>query len=92
VLQTPQSPADTPWVATQTSCPLYPQKRTCAVHQAMSALGQKQTSQALFDHLVGKFQERVGPGTDRALHHVITKKRNFRKLVIWRIVKVVRSD
>src|SRR5262249_54642017 len=26
------------------SCPLYPQKRTCAVHLAMSALGQKRTS------------------------------------------------
>src|SRR5262245_24045858 len=25
------------------SCPLYPRKRTCAVHQLMSALGQKRT-------------------------------------------------
>src|SRR5262249_38733085 len=38
-----------PWVtsghfAVQSACPLYPRKRTCAVHQAMSALGHKQTS------------------------------------------------
>jgi hypothetical protein len=26
------------------SCPLYPQKRTCAVQEAMSAKGQKRTS------------------------------------------------
>jgi len=37
-------------------CPLYPQKRTCAVHQPMSALGQKQTSR-LFDHLVSELLE-----------------------------------
>src|SRR5262249_30721477 len=30
------------------SCPLYPRERTCAVHYAMSALGQKRTSPALF--------------------------------------------
>src|SRR5262245_59717806 len=28
----------------KTACPLYPQKRTCAVQLGMSALGQKQTS------------------------------------------------
>src|SRR5262249_56959049 len=27
----------------QSRCPLYPQKRTCAVQQTMSALGQKRT-------------------------------------------------
>ena len=31
-------------VRRKTSCPLYPRKRTCAVHQRMSALGQKRTS------------------------------------------------
>ena len=37
----------------KTSCPLYPRKRTCAVHQVMSALGHKRTSPQLFDYLVG---------------------------------------
>jgi hypothetical protein len=46
------------------SCPLYPQKRTSAVHYLMSALGQKRThavqqKRSLFDHLVGKQQERL---------------------------------
>src|SRR5262245_7456018 len=45
------------------SCLLYPQKRTCAVHTPMSALGQKRTHAAqqkgpLFDHLVGAGDER----------------------------------
>ena len=31
------------------SCPLYPRKRTCAVHKLMSALGQKRT----YEHLTG---------------------------------------
>jgi len=31
----------------ESSCPLYPQKRTCAVHQRMSTMGQKQTSDAV---------------------------------------------
>jgi hypothetical protein len=40
------------------SCPLYPQKRTCAVQLGMAALGQKRThavqqAPALFDHFVG---------------------------------------
>jgi hypothetical protein len=41
-----------------TGCPLYPRKRTCAVHHLMSALGQKRTLMhcsskgSLFDHLV----------------------------------------
>src|SRR5215467_6428879 len=30
----------------QESCPLYPRKRTCAVQEAMSAMGQKQTCAA----------------------------------------------
>jgi hypothetical protein len=30
--------------ALQNSCPLYPQKRTCAVQYPMFALGQKRTS------------------------------------------------
>ena len=34
-------------------CPLYPQERTCAAQQRMSALGQKRTYDKLFDHLVG---------------------------------------
>src|SRR4029079_12522268 len=33
-------------------CPLYPQKRTCAVHWLMSAKGQKRTSRHSLDHLV----------------------------------------
>src|SRR6476620_6516900 len=40
------------------SCPLYPQKRTCAVHSSMSALGQKRTSAHSFDHLVGGREQR----------------------------------
>jgi hypothetical protein len=36
----------------KTPCPLYPQKRTCAVQLGMSALGQKRTSQLLLDQLV----------------------------------------
>jgi len=36
----------------KTSCPLYPQKRTCAVHWPMSALGQKRTSYHSFDRFV----------------------------------------
>src|SRR5262249_40990646 len=35
----------------QRSCPLFPRKRTCAVHRLMSALGQKRTF-CLFDHLI----------------------------------------
>jgi len=31
------------------ACPLYPRKRTCAMQWPMSALGQKQTSSALFE-------------------------------------------
>ena len=34
-------------------CPLYPQKRTLFSAVSMSALCQKQTSAASFDHLVG---------------------------------------
>jgi hypothetical protein len=34
-------------------CPLYPQKQTSCSTVAMSALCQKQTSTASFDHLVG---------------------------------------
>src|SRR5262245_50004859 len=40
------------------SCRLCPRKRTCAVHQLMSALGQKRTCIALFDHLVGACKHR----------------------------------
>src|SRR5262245_28316827 len=42
------------------SSPLYPQKRTCAVQQPMSALGQKRTSCHLFDHLIGTVEQRGG--------------------------------
>jgi hypothetical protein len=35
------------------SCLPYPQKRTCAAQQVMSALGQKRTLRHSFDHLVG---------------------------------------
>src|SRR5262249_12315156 len=38
------------------SCPLYPQERTCAVHYAMSALGQKRTS-ASIDYFIRTQQE-----------------------------------
>src|SRR5262249_54311967 len=43
-------------------CPLYPQKRTCAVQQRMSALGHKRTHAAqqkgsLFDDLIGGDQQ-----------------------------------
>jgi hypothetical protein len=34
-------------------CPLYPQKGTFVIAAGMSALGQKQTFAASFDHLVG---------------------------------------
>src|SRR5262249_39889074 len=47
----------------QKSCPLYPRKRTFAVHKRMSALGQKRThapqqTASLFDHLVGTGEQR----------------------------------
>src|SRR4029450_1023199 len=47
------------------SCPLYPRKRTCAMHQSMSALGQKRTNavqqtSSLFDHLVRTPDKCVG--------------------------------
>src|SRR5262245_53705178 len=49
--------------ACELSCPLYPQKRTCAVHKLMSALGQKRTHAAhqkglLFDQLVRACEQR----------------------------------
>src|SRR5262249_23868539 len=45
------------------SCPLYPRKRTLAVHSRMSALGQKRThapqqTASLFDHLVDTGEQR----------------------------------
>ena len=35
----------------KSSCPLYPQKRSCAAQQPMSALGQKRTSTGLCHHI-----------------------------------------
>jgi hypothetical protein len=43
------------------SCPLYPRKRTCAVHAAMSALGHKRTCANIaisFKQHVGALQKR----------------------------------
>ena len=47
-------------------CLLYPRKRTCAAHRRMSAMCQKRTLPALFDHLVGS-NEQAGwhPKTER---------------------------
>jgi len=42
------------------SCLLYSRKRTCAVHQLMSALGQKRTLDRSLNHLVGAVEERAG--------------------------------
>jgi hypothetical protein len=42
----------------QNQCLLYPQKRTCTVHQRMSALCHKQTFRHSFDHLVSAAKER----------------------------------
>src|SRR5262249_60192733 len=47
------------------SCLLYPRKRTCAVQEAMSALGQKRTyapaqKGSLFDHLVSSREQGRG--------------------------------
>src|SRR5262249_30766758 len=39
------------------SCPLYPQKQTCAVHKRMSALGQKRTFCDSLDQFVGALLE-----------------------------------
>jgi hypothetical protein len=64
-------------------------KQTFALQKNMSALPPLATLIAYALRAAAPF---IWPGTDRALHHVITKKRNFTKLVIWRIVKVVRSD
>ena len=48
--------------AAQTPCPLYPRKRTFAVHKLMSALGQERTLAAqqniLFDDLIGATEQR----------------------------------
>src|SRR5262249_49102564 len=41
-------------------CLLYPRKRTLALHLRRSALGQKQTSRHLFDHLVRTPDKGVG--------------------------------
>src|SRR5262249_6783702 len=44
------------------SCPLYPRKQTCAVQEAMSALGHKRTYGHSFDHLVGASEQRLRHG------------------------------
>src|SRR5262245_57264890 len=46
--------------ALQPPCPLYPQKRTCAVQLGMSALGQKRTWRRSFDDLVCAGEQRLG--------------------------------
>src|SRR5262249_53327316 len=48
-------------------CPLYPQKRTLIERVRMSALCQKRTLAASFDHLVGAGKQcrRLGIGTKR---------------------------
>src|SRR5262249_27406001 len=51
------------WAGSAYSCPLYPQKRTCAVQLGMSAMGQKRTS-ASFD----RFMMRPVSGTKRSKH------------------------
>jgi hypothetical protein len=43
-------------------CPLYPQERTCAAQQPMSAMGEKRTLRHLLDHLVGTRQQRLRNG------------------------------
>src|SRR5262245_48765270 len=48
-------------------CPLYSQKRTCAVQLGMSAMGQKRTSRSLFDHLVGAILHRLRDGNAERL-------------------------
>src|SRR4029450_7491919 len=48
------------------SCPLYPQKRTCAVQLGMSALGQKRTS-CLLDHLVSSCEQGRGHSETKGL-------------------------
>ena len=40
------------------ACPLYPQKQTSAVHQAMSAFGPKANIGTLFDHLISAGDQR----------------------------------
>jgi hypothetical protein len=42
-------------------------KRTCAVQETMSAKGQKQTSLALFDHLIGSRKQFVWDGESERL-------------------------
>jgi hypothetical protein len=53
------------------SCPLYPQKRTCAVQLGMSALGQERThvqqKGSLFDHRVGATLQRLRYGNAERL-------------------------
>jgi hypothetical protein len=61
-----------------TSCPLYPRKRTCAVQLGMSALGQKRThavqQKRLFNHLIGAAEQRLG-GDVMKNHSRITLQR-----------------
>src|SRR5262245_33808601 len=47
-------------------CLLYPRKRTCALQQGMSALGQKRTSR-LLDHLIGCGEQRLRNGQTKRL-------------------------
>jgi hypothetical protein len=55
---TPNSDRKSRHVPRKWSCPLCPSKRTCAVQQLMSALGQKRTLHVvLFDHFVGAGEE-----------------------------------
>src|SRR5262249_36653410 len=55
--------ADTPYltghIMSDLACPLYPQKRTCAVQKGMSALGQKQTWTATAFRLAAVSVKRV---------------------------------
>jgi hypothetical protein len=56
------------------SCPLYPQKRTCAVQRPMSALGQKRTSGLPFNHLIGASRNKTACKFDLTARAAINKK------------------
>jgi hypothetical protein len=48
------------------ACPLYPRKRTCAVHSFMSAMGQKQTHAPQHNWHKKKDRQRAGPSKIRS--------------------------
>src|SRR4030095_7259193 len=70
------------------SCPLYPRKQTCAVHQLMSALGQKRTWPALFKNLGGAGEDQMryrdaDPLSGLKIDHKLVLGRRLYRQIGW---------